>query len=94
MPTSDIDEGDSRASLLVFTTALPSAGLAGSPDVGIAQRRSDICVSTGLKQTHLRRFQRQMTMYLVDGARLRRWAYDLDRGSKRNCRLYDSLTLR
>jgi len=32
-------------------------------------------------------------MYLVD-ARLRRWAYDLDRGSKRNCRLYDSLTLR
>jgi len=34
-----------------------------------------------------------MTMYLVD-ARLRRWAYDLDRGSKRNCRLYDSLTLR
>jgi hypothetical protein len=32
------------------------------------------------------RFQwRQMTMNLVDGTRLRRRAYDLDRGIKRDC---------
>ena len=35
--------------------------------------------------------KRQMAMHLVDGARSLLPAHDLDRGSKRDCRLYDSL---
>ena len=35
--------------------------------------------------------QRQLAMFSVEGARSFRRAYDFDRGTKRNCRLYDTV---
>jgi hypothetical protein len=35
--------------------------------------------------------QRQILMFLVDGARSFRRAYDLARGTERSCRLYDTV---
>ena len=54
---------------------------------------SKFCLASG-RSSRYDSASAQWTMYLVDGARLLHRAYDLDLGNKRNCRLYDSLSLR